>query len=151
VTVRFGLRSFSSNLQGILCQSIDLVGVIRVVGVTFLGMVWSRFALCYEGLGGLVFVVLAVVFVRAGELFEEVGILDGGGDFVVAGGPFAEVEDTAAVGAEGEVFVGDEDDFATGGAEECFWCGHGVTDCKSVRGAVALDDGLALDGEPDLD
>ena len=42
---------------------------------------------------------------RAGELFEEVGILDGGGDLVVAAGPFAEVEQTAAVGAEGEVLV----------------------------------------------
>ena len=75
---------------------------------------------------GLVFVALAgvAVGVGAGEFFEEVGVLNGGGDFVVAGGPFAEVEDAAAVGAEGEVVVGSEDDFAAGGAEEGFRCGH---------------------------
>jgi len=32
------------------------------------------------------------VLVGAGELFEKVGILDGRGDFVVAAGPFAEVD-----------------------------------------------------------
>jgi hypothetical protein len=70
----------------------------------------------------LVFVVSAGVALGfgAGQLFEEVGILDGSGDFVVAGGPFAEVEDAAAVGAEGEVVVGGEDYFAAGGAEEGF-------------------------------
>lgn len=56
----------------------------------------------------------------AGEFFEVVGVLDGGGDLVVSAGPFAEVEDAAAVGAEGEVRVGGEDDFAAGGAEERF-------------------------------
>ena len=60
----------------------------------------------------LVFVVVLVaVGLGAGEFFEEVGVLDGGGDFVVAGGPLAEVEEAAAVGAEGELFVGGEDDF----------------------------------------
>jgi uncharacterized protein (DUF885 family) len=62
----------------------------------------------------------------AGEqkLFEEVGVLDGRAEIlVVAGGPLAEVEDAAAVGAEGEVFVGGEDDLAAGGAEESFGCG----------------------------
>jgi hypothetical protein len=61
-----------------------------------------------SGLRGLIFVVLAVVFVGAGELFEEVGILDGGGDLVVATGPFAEVDAAATVGAEGEVFAAGE-------------------------------------------
>jgi hypothetical protein len=74
---------------------------------------------------GLVFVVLAIGFVGAGELFEEVGILDGGGDFVVAGGPFAEVDAAATVGAEGEVFVPGKDDGAAGRAAEGFG-GHDV-------------------------
>jgi hypothetical protein len=81
----------------------------------------------------LVFVVAAGVAVGfgAGEFFEEVGVLDGGGDFVVSAGPLAEVEDAATVGAEGEVVVGGEDYFAAGWAEECFR--HGVHDFKSVR------------------
>jgi hypothetical protein len=70
----------------------------------------------------------------AGELFEEVGVLDGGGDLIVAGGPFAEVEDAAAVGAEGEVLVGGEDYFAAGGAEEGFGCGaHSRVNSKAVK------------------
>jgi hypothetical protein len=74
-----------------------------------------------------VFVVLAIGFVGAGEFFEEVGILDGGGDFVVAGGPLAEVDTAAAVGAEGEVFVPGEDDGAAGGATESLdLCGGGL-------------------------
>jgi hypothetical protein len=52
--------------------------------------------------------------------------MDGGGDDVAAGGPFAEVEDATAVGAEGEVGRGGEDYFAAGGAEEGFGCGHEV-------------------------
>jgi hypothetical protein len=78
-------------------------------------------------LGLVVFVVLTIGFVGAGELFEEVGVLDGGGDFVIAGGPFAEVDAAAAVGAEGEVFVPGKDDGAAGGAAEGFG-GHGVPD-----------------------
>ena len=58
-----------------------------------------------SGLRGLILVVLAVVLVGAGELFEEVGVLNGGGDLVVAAGPFAEVDAAAAVGAEGKVFA----------------------------------------------
>ena len=46
---------------------------------------------------GLVFVVPGGVFVGAGELFEEVGVLDGTGDFVVSAGPLAEVDAAAAV------------------------------------------------------
>jgi hypothetical protein len=65
---------------------------------------------------GSVFVAVGVVFARAGQIFEEVGVLDGGGDFVVAAGPFAEVDTAAAVGAEGEVFVLFEDQGAAGGA-----------------------------------
>lgn len=60
------------------------------------------------------------------DLFEEVGVEDGGGDFVVTRGPLAEVEDAAAVGTEGEVFGAGEDDFAAGGAEEGLGCGHGI-------------------------
>jgi hypothetical protein len=75
----------------------------------------------------LVFVVAAGMAVSfgAGEFFEEIGVLDGGGDLVVPAGPLAEVEDAAAVGAEGEVLVGGENYFTAGGAEESFR--HGVT------------------------
>lgn len=75
----------------------------------------------------LVFVVAAGVAVGfgAGEFFEEVGVLDGRGDFVVSAGPFAEVEEAAAVGAEGEVFGSGEHYFAAGGAKEGFWSGCG--------------------------
>ena len=70
----------------------------------------------------------------AGQFFEEVGVLDGGGDFVVAGGPLAEIEDAAAVGAEGEVLVGGEDYFSAGGAEESFWGGtHDMVDSRRER------------------
>ena len=87
----------------------------------------------FEGLGSpLVFVVVIFVAVGfgAGQLFEEVGVLDGGGDFVVSAGPFAEVEDAAAVAAEGEVFAVDEDNIAAGRAEEGFR--HCRFDCKSL-------------------
>jgi hypothetical protein len=71
--------------------------------------------------GGLVvFVVFAAVGLRAGQLFEEVRVLDGGGDFVIAGGPFAEVDAAATVAAEGEVLVGGEDDGAAGGTAKRF-------------------------------
>jgi hypothetical protein len=73
-----------------------------------------------------VFVVLAIGFVGAGELFEEIGVLDGRGDFVVAGGPLAEVDAAAAVGAEGEVFVLGKNDGAAGGAAEGLDLGHDV-------------------------
>ena len=59
------------------------------------------------------------VRIGAGEFFEEVGVLDGGGDFVVAAGPLAEVDAAAAVGAEREVFASCENDIAAGGAAEC--------------------------------
>ena len=62
----------------------------------------------------------------AGEFFEEVRVLDGGGDLVVAGGPLAEVDTAATVAAEGEVFVGGEDDGAAGGAAERFDFRSGV-------------------------
>ena len=79
-----------------------------------------QFVFCSQRLAGLVFIVLAVVLVGAGELFEEIGVLDGGGDFVVAAGPFAKVDAAAAVGAEREVFVLLEDQRAAGGAAQRF-------------------------------
>ena len=72
----------------------------------------------FNGLRGLIFVVLAVVLVGAGELFEEVGVLDGGGDFVIAAGPLAEVDTAAAVGAEGEVFAAGEYDVSASRATQ---------------------------------
>jgi len=96
----------------------------------FRGKVFDSKGLSVQGKGlyfvaGLVFVVAAwmAVGVGAGQFFEEVGILDGAADLVVAAGPLAEVKDAAAVGAEGEVGVRGEDDFAAGRAEEGF--GHG--------------------------
>lgn len=62
---------------------------------------------------------------RTCQFFEIIGVLNGRRDFVISAGPFAEINETTAVGAEGEVLVGGENNFATGGAEESF--GHGVT------------------------
>jgi hypothetical protein len=86
----------------------------------------------------LIFVVLAVVFVGTGEFLEQVGVLDRGGDFVVAAGPFAEVEATAAVGAEGEVFATGEDDVAAGGAAKGLDLSHDGIYFKSVRVVMLL-------------
>ena len=58
------------------------------------------------------------------EVFEEVGVEDRGGDFVVARGPLAEVDAAATVGAEGEVFVGGGYGLLAGGALED-GLGHG--------------------------
>jgi hypothetical protein len=73
-----------------------------------------------------VVVVLAVVFVRTGEFFEQVGVLNRRADLVVSASPFAEVDAAAAVGAEGEVFTLGENDGAAGGTAESFDLGHGV-------------------------
>jgi hypothetical protein len=76
-----------------------------------------------------VVVVLAIVLVGASEFFEEIGILDGCGDFIVAAGPLAEVDAAAAIGAEGEVFAGGEDDVAASGATK----GLDFGGCRFVR------------------
>jgi hypothetical protein len=68
----------------------------------------------------LVLVVRAIVFVRAGQLFEVVRVLNGRGDLVLSACPFAEIEDATAVRTKGEVLVGGEDYFAAGGAKERF-------------------------------
>jgi hypothetical protein len=68
-------------------------------------------------LGGLV--IVAVLWRTAllfAEAFEDFGVEDGGGDFVVSAGPFTEVDAAAAVAAEGDVFAAEEDDFVAGGA-----------------------------------
>jgi hypothetical protein len=93
--------------------------------VSFAGKVFDSGRLSLQGKAlyfgaRLVFIVLAVMFIGAGEFFEEVGVLDGRGDFVVAAGPFAEVDAAAAVGAEGEVFAAGEDQGAAGGAAQRF-------------------------------
>lgn len=72
---------------------------------------------------------------RASQFLEKVGVLDGGRDLVIAAGPFAEVEQAAAVGAKGEILVRGQDDFAAGWAEESFR--HGVNDFKSNGGVTA--------------
>jgi len=57
------------------------------------------------------------------EVFEEVGVEDGGGDFVVARGPLAEVDGTAAVRAEGDFWGIGGDEFFADRAGDGF--GHG--------------------------
>ena len=57
------------------------------------------------------------------EVFEKVGVEDGGGDFVVAGGPLAEVDGAAALGAEGDFGGVEGNEFFADGAVERF--GHG--------------------------
>ena len=57
------------------------------------------------------------------EVFEEVGVEDGGGDFVVAGGPLAEVDGAAALGAERDFGGVEGNEFLADGAVEGF--GHG--------------------------
>ena len=59
------------------------------------------------------------------EVFEEVGVEDGGGNFVVAGSSLAEVDGTAALGAEGDFGEVEGNEFFADGAVEGF--GHGVT------------------------
>ena len=61
-----------------------------------------------------VVIVLTLVLVGTGELFEEVGVLNRTRNLIIAAGPFAQIDATAAVGTEGEVFVAGEDDIAAG-------------------------------------
>ena len=68
---------------------------------------------------------MTIRFIGPGEFLEEVWVLDGAGDLVVAGGPLAEVDTAAAVGAEGEVLAASDDDVAAGGAAEGFDFGSG--------------------------
>jgi len=80
-----------------------------------------------------VVVVLAIVLIGTCELFEEVGVLNRGRDLIVAAGPFAQIDATAAVGAEGEVFVAGEDDVATGGTAKGF-----DGRCKLLRHSIFI-------------
>lgn len=65
------------------------------------------------------------------EVFEEVGVEDGGGDFVVARGPLAEVDGAATGGAEGEVFAGGGYGlFADGAGDGGFRGAHNTYDCN---------------------
>jgi hypothetical protein len=119
---------FSAIDVCVFVQSLDLVWVIFVVGPGFLedchtGRL-SDLTFVISGLRVLVVVVLAFVLAGASQLFEEVGVLDGSADFVVAAGPLAEIDAAAAVGAEGEVIAFGEYDVSAGGAAESF--GHGV-------------------------
>jgi hypothetical protein len=74
---------------------------------------------------GSVFIILTIGFIGAGKLFEEIGVLDRSGNFIVAGGPFAKVDAAAAVRAEGKVLVPFKDERAAGGTAEGFLCCHG--------------------------
>jgi hypothetical protein len=57
----------------------------------------------------VVIVVVVAVRAEAAEVFEDFRVEDGGTDFVDAGGPLAEIDFSAAVGAEWEVFVVEAD------------------------------------------
>jgi hypothetical protein len=82
----------------------------------------------------LLFVLVVAVALRfgAGQLFEEIGVLDGRGYLVVSAGPLAEIEEATTIGTEGEVLVGGENDFAADGTEEGF--GHNVFIVNPVVG-----------------
>ena len=71
--------------------------------------------------GGCVFELGAGLLVL--ERLEDVGVEDGGGDFVVTGGPLAEVDGAATVGAEGDAGGVEGNFLAADGAVEDF--GHG--------------------------
>jgi len=58
------------------------------------------------------------------EVFEEVGVEDGGRDFVVARGPLAEVDGATALGAEGNFGGVEGDGLFADGAVEGFGHGH---------------------------
>ena len=69
---------------------------------------------------------LSITFV-AFEVFQQVGIEYRGADLVDAHGPFAEVDATAAITAEGEILVGGLHQLLAGGTVERFdfwWLGH---------------------------
>jgi hypothetical protein len=97
-----------------------------------MGRTAADYSFVSKELRGLFFVILAIVLVGAGEFLEEVRVLNGGGDFVVTAGPFAQVDAAAAVGAEGEVFATGEDDVAAGGAAKGLNLSHNGIYFKSV-------------------
>jgi hypothetical protein len=49
------------------------------------------------------------------ELFEKIGVEDGGADLVIARSPLAEVDQAAAIGAEGNIRGVERDFFAADG------------------------------------
>jgi hypothetical protein len=83
------------------------------------------------GFAGGVLLLLGVL-----EIFKEIGIEDGGGDFVVAGGPLAEVDGAAALGAEGNFGGVEGDKFFADGAVK--WFGHGDYSSTILLGWQAL-------------
>jgi hypothetical protein len=62
------------------------------------------------------FVVTIALPTHLTEIFEHLGIEDGGADFVDTHSPLAEVDFAAAIAAKGEVFVFGGDDHAARGA-----------------------------------
>jgi hypothetical protein len=76
------------------------------------------------------------------EVFEEVRIKDRGGDLVVARGPLAEIDDAAAVRAEGEVRMGGLDESFAGGTFEGGGHGRGSweDDSEALRGFPAQEE-----------
>jgi len=69
--------------------------------------------------GGLVIVFSRGARSDAGfQVFKNVGIQDGRGDFVGSTGPLAQIDLAAAVAAEGEIFVSSGDDGLASGATE---------------------------------
>ena len=72
----------------------------------------------------IVVVVLAIFALLDGVagllgVAERIGIGDGRGNDVTATGPFTEVDEATAVGAERELGFGAQHELATGGTTEC--------------------------------
>jgi hypothetical protein len=91
-------------------------------------------------------IIALTVRAQVTQVIEDFGVEDGRADFVDAGGPLAEVDLAAAVGAEGEVFVGKADQHAAGGAAEdfggFFLRGHGAMRCGVLFYVNAAADGF---------
>jgi len=89
------------------------------------------------------------ISVQAAEVFEDFRVEDGGADPVNAGGPLAEVDLAAAVGAEGEVLIGEANQHAAGGAAVefggFFLDGHGLVPAWE-QWSTSMVQGEARDG-----
>jgi hypothetical protein len=83
------------------------------------------------------------------EVLEEIGVEDGRAYLVVARGPLAEVDGAAAVGAEGDVGVGERDFFAADGALEDFSHGTLLDDAGYDVVVVGFGDFGSVEGAGD--
>ncbi len=75
---------------------------------------------------GFLFVHRVPLLLGVLELFEQIWIEDGRADLVLAGGPLAEINTTAAIGAKRRVFGVEKDGRVTGGAAKGFGSRHTI-------------------------